>query len=62
MPVIDRMNMTVIHKDYVLDYTSALKNVIIETEGALEGFMNLINVGDYFKRISCDEYASKSSN
>jgi len=31
-PNIDSKKFSVIHKDYVLDYTSPLKNVIMETE------------------------------
>jgi YD repeat-containing protein len=32
MPVIDNVNFAVVHKDYVLDYTSPLQHVIMETE------------------------------
>ena len=36
-PVIDNKKFSAIHKDYVLDYTSPLKNAIIETESGVGG-------------------------
>ena len=32
MPQIDNMKFAIVHKDYVLDYTSPLQNVLMETE------------------------------
>ena len=37
VPVIDNTKFSVIHKDYVIDYTSVLKNVLMETESGAGG-------------------------
>ena len=39
VPSIDHTKMAVIHKDYVLDYTSPLKDVILETESGDNGLV-----------------------
>jgi hypothetical protein len=36
-PVIDGKKFSVVHKDYVLDYTSPLKNILMETEAGAGG-------------------------
>ena len=38
VPALNSKKQSVIHKDYVLDYTSPLKNILTETEAGINGF------------------------